>query len=118
MTKDNSFEMIPGVKVTEANDFEFNHGKRLDISKYKQFDRKLNLISMSDQAIRDKIGKNKGWAVCSSWSDATKKQMQFKVLINAHEFDIRTVNYDDICKELKCKSFTWSKDMQMIDIKK
>jgi len=114
MEKDNSYEMIPTVKVTNAEDIEYNQGKRLDMSKYKQFDRGLNGTTYSDQQVRDKIGKNNGWAVCRSWSDVENKKMCFDVLVNAKESKIHVVDYVDICKDYGWTSFKWSDDGQMI----
>ena len=112
--KDTQFELVKGVVVTEAGCVSYNQGKRLDVSKYTQLDRSLNKVSLSDQAVRDKLGKNRSWAVCRSWSVPSEKCMKFSVLVRVHDTEVRTVTHDEICKEFGWKSFAWSEDGQML----
>ena len=114
MDKDMSYEIFPNVKVTEAKNISYNKGKRLDTSKFKQLDRTWHTNGWSDQEVRDKIGKNNGWAVCKSWTDAANKKMCYEVMINAKQSEVRTVGFDEVCKDLGWKSFKISKDGQMI----
>jgi len=114
MENNKSYELIPGVRVTEQGDTVFATAGRMDVSKFKQFGPVSRENGYSDQEIRTKIGKNNGWSVCSSWSDPKSKQMHFKVVSNSKETKICTVSYEDICKNYGWKSFKWSDDGQMI----
>lgn len=61
------------VKIPLAND------KRLKLDKYKQFDRSLNLVSMNEQAYRDRLAKKNALAVCTSYSDIERRMFVFNV---------------------------------------
>lgn len=107
------FEFVKGVFVTEADDIEMNHGKRLDTSKYKQFERSWYRAGYPDQEIRDKVSRNRSWTVCNSWSDPANKTMHFKCVCGKEVVE-RTVTADEVCKDYGWKSFVWSDDGQTI----
>lgn len=109
--KDKSFEIIPGVKVLEAKFYSIN-GKRLNISKYKQFNRKLNGKNICEQAFRDKLAKHFGYVVCKSWNDG--KQFVFEVMVNNNKTELKTVSYDVAAKCFGWKGIKFSKTCQHI----
>ena len=114
MTEDKSYEIFPGVRVTEASDISYNNGERLDISKFKQLRREWHQNGYSDQEVRDKLAKNNSLLVLRSWTDIDNKTFCFEVMVNAHETAIKTLSFDDACKAYGWKSFKHFDDGRMI----
>lgn len=57
------------------------------------------------QWVADKFGKNKCWKVIKAKWDLDKKALKFTLLVNADDSKDVDVTYEEICKELKWKSF-------------
>lgn len=69
-----------GITVTDNSvKIPLADNKRLKLDKYKQFDRTLNLVSMYEQAYRDRLAKANALAVCTSYSDIERRMFVFDV---------------------------------------
>ena len=115
------YELIPGVYVTDANDYSVNSLKRLDTSKYKQLDRRLNGSTFSTQAFLDKLSKHYPFNgfVCKSWIDSKSKEIIYIKMVNSDTSDFVRISFAEAAKNMGWKSFKLSKDEQtVIPVKK
>lgn len=101
------YEIVPGVKVTDANNYSVN-GKKLDTSKYKQLDRSSNGATVPAQAFVDKLSKHYAYHVCKSGIDPEKKLIWYEIMINADKSEVKTVSYAEAAKCFGWKSFKLS----------
>lgn len=115
------YKLIPGVYVTDANDYSVNSLKRLDTSKYKQLDRRLNGSTISTQAFLDKLSKHYSFngSVCKSWIDSKSKEIIYIKMVNSDTSDFVRISFAEAAKNMGWKSFKLSKDEQtVIPVKK
>jgi hypothetical protein len=64
--------------------------------------------------VRQKLAKNNAWAVCKSGIDTDKKLFWYEVAVNAHDSAIRTISFDEACKEMHWAKFELINDSQTI----
>lgn len=74
-----------------------------DKSKYPQFDRNFWRDGYPEQALRDKIAKNRAYNVLRSAWDPETSSVKYEVLVNVHETTTKVVTKEEICK-----MFSWS----------
>lgn len=63
-----------------------------------------------DQAVRNKIAKNKGWLVCKSWTDHENKKFMFECMKNAHNAELKEVTFEEAKKVLEWTKLEFEKD--------
>ncbi len=66
------------------------------------------------QAMVDKFCRNRCWQVMSKHYDVENKRIVARCMINADSSEVRTADYDEICKEFSWKSFDLTPDMQTV----
>lgn len=66
------------------------------------------------QAMVDKFCRNRCWQVMSKHYDIENKRIVARCMINADSSEVRTADYDEICKEFSWKSFDLTPDMQTV----
>lgn len=66
------------------------------------------------QEVKDKIAKNRGWAVCSSSFNFDDKSISYVIALNAEKTAEKTVTADEICRDYGWKDFSFSKDFESI----
>lgn len=110
------YEFIPGVKVTDADDYSANSLKRLDTSKYKQLDRSLNGSTFPTQAFLDKLSKHYPFngSVCKSWIDSESKEIIYIKMVNSDNTDFVRISFAEAAKNMGWKSFKLSEDEQTV----
>ena len=110
------YELIPGVYVTDANDYSVNSLKRLDTSKYKQLDRSLNGSTFPTQSFLDKLSKHYPFngSVCKSWIDSESKEIIYIKMVNSDNSDFVRISFAEAAKNMGWKSFKLSEDEQTV----
>ena len=110
------YELFPGIKVVDADQYSANSMKRLDISKYKQFNRSLNGSTFSTQAFLDKLSKHYPFngSVCKSWIDSKSKAIIYIRMVNSDSTDFVRVSFAEAAKNMGWKSFKLSKNEQTV----
>ena len=105
-----------GIEVTEASDYSINSMKRLDISKFKQFDLSLNGSSMCVQAFIDGLAKHysMGAGIVRSWADVENKEIIYVKLINSDTTETIRVPFAEAAKKMGWKRFKISDDEQTV----
>ena len=63
-----------------------------------------------DQAVRDKIAKNKAWPVCKSWTDHENKKFVFECMKNAYDTELKEVTFEEAKKVLDWTKLEFEKD--------
>lgn len=76
---------------------------KIDLRKYPQLDRNFWREGYPEQALRDKVAKNKAFNVVRSSWNSIDSSIIFEVLLNVHETALKTVTKEEICK-----MFSWS----------
>lgn len=110
------YKMFPKIEVTDADDYSANSLKRLETSKFKQFDRGLNGATLSVQAFLDKLSKHYPFngSVCKSWIDVESKEIIYIKMVNSDTSDYVRVPFAEAAKNMGWKSFKVSEDLQTV----
>lgn len=102
------FEIVPGtgIKVFELGEIPHDDACAKYIANEPRFRRgPTEPDKMPEQALRNKIARNFGWATVGSYFDKEHKCYMFRCAINADETVDRPVTMEDICKSMHWKSF-------------
>lgn len=111
--KDKSYTICDKIRVTDVSDY-MDLNRRMDISKFKQFEKNWYEKGYPEQYVRDRVARSFNWAVCASNSDTKTKMFYYKIMINAQDTENKSVDEAGVCAILGWKSFKFSKDGTMI----
>lgn len=73
-----------------------------------------NVMSFPEQALRDKLARQKFWPVMKSSINPKTKDFTFEIMVNCNESRIETISYEEACSMQGWKSFKLSENMQTV----
>ena len=73
-----------------------------------------HLKHAATQAVKDKVAKNRGWAVCSSSFNFNDKSISYVIMLNPEKTAEKTVTAAEICKDFGWKDFSFSDNCESI----
>ena len=92
---------------SETKDPYLSSNRLVYVDKYRNIGLEGRVM---DQAVRNKIAKNKGWLVCKSWTDHENKKFMFECMKNAHSAELKEVTFEEAKKVLEWTKLEFEKD--------
>lgn len=110
------YELFPGVKVVDADQYSVNSMKRLDCSKFKQFDIGLNGSTLPVQTFLNRLSKHYPLcnSVCKSWIEPATEEIIYIKMVNSDTTDCIRIPFAEAAKNMGWKSFKLSENEQMV----
>lgn len=79
-----------------------------------QFDRSWYKDGWPTQTVLDKVARNHAWNVMKWTIDYANKSAKYEAMVNANISATHIVSYEEICKQMKWKSFEWDMNFEMM----